>query len=43
MMVHPKLHISTAMATLGLVSFFMAAIMSFNQQIKVKIESFITQ
>lgn len=37
MMVHPKLQISTAIATSGLDSFFMAAIMSFNQQIKVKI------
>lgn len=43
MMVHPKLHISTAMATLGLDSFFMAAIMSFNQQIAVRKEHVITQ
>jgi biopolymer transport protein ExbD len=31
------------MAMLGLVAFFMATIMNFNQQIKVKMESFITR
>lgn len=36
MIVHPKLHISMAMAMSGLDSFFMAAFMSFNQQITVK-------
>lgn len=40
MMVHPKLHISTAMAMFGLDSFFMAAIMSCSQQIKVKKEHY---
>jgi hypothetical protein len=42
MTVHPKHHISTAMAMLGLVAFFMATIMNFNQQIKVKMVSVIT-